>query len=49
MNTINGQEALNQRWYNVEHMYTYDELVIHLKQKILILFNHRRISAFTAQ
>ena len=34
MNRINGHEALNQRWHNVEpafQMYTYNELVIHLK------------------
>ena len=31
MNRINGHEALNQRWHNVEptlQMYTYNELVI---------------------
>ena len=35
MNIINGHEALNQRWHNVEQalqMYTYNELVIHLKR-----------------
>ena len=35
MNTINGHEALNQYWYNVElalQMYTYDELLINLKR-----------------
>ena len=35
MNRINGHEALNQRWHNVEQasqMYTYNELVIHLKR-----------------
>ena len=35
MSIINGHEALNQRWHNVEpalQMYTYNELVIHLKR-----------------
>ena len=35
MNRINRHEALNKRWHNVEpasQMYTYNELVIHLKR-----------------
>ena len=39
MNTINGNEALNQCWYNVEpalQVYTYDELLIHLKRLSVI-------------
>ena len=39
MNKINGHEALNQRWHNVEpalQMHTYIELVIHLKRLSVI-------------
>ena len=39
MNRINEHEALNQRWHNVEpdlQMYTYNELVIHLKRLSVI-------------
>ena len=39
MNRINGHEALNQRWHNVEPAmlkYTYNELVIHLKRLSVI-------------
>ena len=39
MNIINGHEALNQRWHNAEpalQMYTYNELVIHLKRLSVI-------------
>ena len=39
MNRINGHEVLNQRWHNVEpalQMYTYNELVIHLRRLSVI-------------
>ena len=39
MNIIIGHEALNQRWHNVEpalQMYTYNELVVHLKRLSVI-------------